>query len=54
MRITHANYLAPRGLYKPNDDDPKVVVLEEEFKMPETAELSTMDAWVHLPPNILK
>ena len=39
----------PRGLYKPNDDDPKVIVFEEEFKMPEMTELITADAWVHVP-----
>jgi hypothetical protein len=30
------------------------VELEDEFKMPESAELGTLESWVHLPPNILK
>ena len=41
-------------MYKLNDDDAKNIVLEEEFKMPEAAELETMDGWVHVPANILK
>ncbi|CAD8046324.1 unnamed protein product [Paramecium primaurelia] len=53
LRITHANLLAPRGLYR-FDDETKLITFEDEFKMPESAELSTMDGWVHLPPNILK
>ncbi|CAD8158858.1 unnamed protein product [Paramecium octaurelia] len=36
------------------DEDTKQVTFEDEFKMPESAELSTMDGWAHLPPNILK
>jgi len=27
---------------------------EDEFKLPELAELSTAEAWVHVAPNILK
>ena len=46
--------LAPRGLYKTNDDDPKLIAYEEEFKMPEIAELAGFEAWVHQPANLLK
>ncbi|CAD8141915.1 unnamed protein product [Paramecium octaurelia] len=53
LRITHANLLAPRGLYK-YEDETKTIAFEDEFKMPESAELITMDAWVHLPAYILK
>lgn len=53
LRITHANLIAPRGLYKV-EEDPRAISFEEEFKMPESAELATLDAWVHVPANILK
>ena len=46
--------MAPRGLYKTNDDDPKLIAYEEEFKMPEIAELAGFEAWVHQPANLLK
>lgn len=46
--------IVPKGIYKPNDEDPKQVEFEEEFKMPEFAEFATLDNWVHLPPAILK
>jgi hypothetical protein len=54
VRITHANVIVPKGLYKPNDEDAKIVEFEEEFKLPEFAELAVLDNWVHLPPQILK
>ncbi|KAM3132513.1 Radial spoke head protein 4 A [Paramecium bursaria] len=54
LRITHSTLLAPRGLYKTNDDDPKLIAYEEEFKMPEIAELAGFEAWVHQPANLLK
>ncbi len=47
--------LAPKGLYKANDDNPKIIEFEEEpFKLPEYSELKTLDTWVHLYPEILK
>lgn len=32
----------------------KVIEFEEEFKLPEPAEIATLESWVHVPPNILK
>jgi len=54
VRITHANAIAPKGLYKTNDEDPKVIEFEEEFKLPEFAEFASLENWVHVPPQILK
>jgi hypothetical protein len=39
--MTHALEIAPKGIYKPNDDNPKIIELEDEPKLPEFAELST-------------
>ena len=52
-RITHSCELAPKGLYKPGEENPNIIDFEDEFKLPEVAELNSLDAWVHLNPNIL-
>lgn len=52
-RITHSCELAPKGLYKTNEENPSLIDFEEEFKLPEVAELNSLDSWVHLNPNVL-
>jgi radial spoke head protein 4/6 len=37
VRMTHSLELAPKGLFKPNDENPKLVEYEEEPKVPEFA-----------------
>ncbi len=37
-------------MYKPNEENAKEVEFEEEFKMPEFADFSNLENWVHLPP----
>ncbi len=55
VRISAATVLTPKGLYKANDDNPKIIEFEEEpYKLPEYGELKTLDTWVHLYPEILK
>ena len=41
-RISHSCELAPKGLYKPNEENPTIVEFEEEFKLPEVAELNSL------------
>jgi len=49
VRISTATVIVPKGLYKPNDDNAKIIEFEEEpFKMPEYSELKLPDTWVHL------
>lgn len=43
----------PRGVYKPNDENPKAIDWEDEAKVPDFAELATLESWVHLNPAIL-
>ena len=52
-RITHSCQLAPKGLYKPNEENANIIEFEEEFKLPEVAELNSLDSWVHLNAHIL-
>ena len=52
-RITHSCELAPKGLYKPNEENANVIEFEDEFKLGEVAELNSLDAWVHLNAHIL-
>jgi len=51
-RITHSTVISPRGLYKTNDENAKIIEFEEEFKLPEFAELQNLENWVHLYPHI--
>ena len=47
VRISTATVLAPKGLYKANDDNQKIIEFEEEpFKLSEYSELKTLDYWV--------
>ena len=45
-----ATVLCPKGLYKVNDDNAKIIEFEEEvFKLTtDFSELKTLDYWVHL------
>lgn len=52
-RITHSCELAPKGLYKMNEENPTILEFEEEFKSPEVSEMNSLDAWIHLNPHIL-
>ncbi|CAG9326440.1 unnamed protein product [Blepharisma stoltei] len=53
-RITAATVLAPKGIFKVNEEDPQVIELEEELAVPTFEELSSDESWVHLHANILK
>lgn len=45
--------LAPKGIYKLNDENPKIIEFEEEAKIPEFAEMATVEGWLHRNPNLL-
>jgi hypothetical protein len=53
VRITHSLELTPKGIFKPNDENPKIVEYEEEPKVPEFAELSALESWTHRNQNVL-
>jgi radial spoke head protein 4A len=47
VRISSASVLCPRGLYKVNDDNQRIVEFEEEvFKLAEYSEMKSLDYWV--------
>ena len=35
--MTHSLELTPKGIFKVNDDNPKVIEYEEEYKIPDFA-----------------
>lgn len=39
----------PKGLYRTNDEKPKEIEFEEEFKLPDFAEFANLENWVHIP-----
>jgi len=45
-RITHATEICPKGLYEV-DEETNEVKLAEEFSMPSTAELQSLEVWGH-------
>lgn len=51
-RITHATEICPKGLYE-IDEETNEVKLSEEFAMPGTGELQSLEVWGHKHPNIL-
>lgn len=56
VRITHSTELAPKGLYKlneENEEDPELY-FEEEFKYPAWEELVNPETWIHAHQIILK
>lgn len=51
--MTHSLELTPKGIYKVNDDNPKITQYEQEVKIPDFSELSTLEGWVHKNQMIL-
>jgi hypothetical protein len=45
--------LVPKGIYKPNDENPTEIEYEEEVPPVVTEELASPENWVHLHPAIL-
>lgn len=45
--------IVPKGIYKINEENPKDIDYDDEGKIPDQAELSSLESWVHLNPNIL-
>jgi hypothetical protein len=41
-------------MYSPLEENPDEVDYSEEFKMPDFAELSNLENWVHFNPYLLK
>jgi hypothetical protein len=52
-RITHATELCPKGLFEV-DEETQEIKPAEEFNLPGTDELKSLEAWGHRHPNILK
>jgi radial spoke head protein 4A len=52
-RISHATEICPKGLYEV-DEDTNEAKLAEEFAMPGTADLNSLEAWGHKHPILLK
>lgn len=52
-RISHATEMCPKGLYE-IDEETQEVKLAEEFAIPGTEELKSLEAWGHKHPIILK
>ncbi|KRX04273.1 hypothetical protein PPERSA_11397 [Pseudocohnilembus persalinus] len=53
-RISAATVVAPRDLYTYDDETKTLQFGESPYKLPEYAELKTLDQWVHLYPALLK
>lgn len=52
-RITHGTEICPKGIYE-IDEETNEVKLAEEFTMPSTTELNSLEAWGHTHPILLK
>jgi hypothetical protein len=52
-RITHANVLVPKGLLSVNEEDPNKLDYDEEFAVPGTEELLSLESWGHLHAGIV-
>ena len=39
--------IVPKGIYRNIDENPTEIEFEEEFKMPEMADLNNIETWVH-------
>ena len=52
-RITHGTEICPKGLYE-IDEETNEVKLSEEFGLPSTSELQSLEAWGHKHPILLK
>lgn len=53
MRITHGCELVPAGIYKVNDENPKVIEYEDEVKIAEFESLNSLEGWVHKNEMVL-
>jgi hypothetical protein len=51
-RITHACEICPKGLFE-IDEETNEVKMAEEFEMPSTADLASLEVWGHKHPNLL-
>ena len=51
-RITHATVIIPKGLMEFNEEENKDKFVED-FTVPGTEELKSLEAWGHLHPIIL-
>ena len=52
--MTSSLELAPKGIYKVNEDNPKIIEWEDEVKIPDFAELVTIENWQHKNQNVLQ
>lgn len=52
-RIFHATAIIPKGLYE-IDEETSEMKFSEEFSMPGTTELASLENWSNLHPTILK
>jgi len=52
-RISHATEIVPKGMFEV-DEETNEVKETEEFTMPSTAELESLEAWGHKHPILLK
>lgn len=52
-RITHATEICPKGLFE-IDEDSGEIKYAEEFELPGTGDLASLEAWGHRHPNLLK
>lgn len=52
VRISFSSFIVPKGIYKLNDESGEIE-FEEEWKIPDLAELGTLESWHHFHPNIL-
>lgn len=53
-RIFHATALIPKGMYEPADEENPEPKISEEFVMPGTGELQSLENWSNFMPTILK
>ena len=51
-RITHATEICPKGMYE-GDEETQEIKMSEEFALPGTEELKSLETWGHKHPNIL-
>lgn len=52
-RITHATVIIPKGLYE-FDDETQTEKFAEEFAVPATEELKSLETWAHRHQNVLQ
>jgi radial spoke head protein 4A len=52
-RITHATVIIPKGLYE-MDDETNQEKFAEEFAVPATEEMKSLETWAHRHPVLLK